>query len=62
MGDREIQKTDAFKLEVFDPDGVLLGEIPLDHFVSAIRIFKDNLFLIDVERRAKVYHYKIVEK
>lgn len=61
-GDRELQKTDAYKLEIFDSDGVLLGEIPIDHFVSAIRIFKDNLFLIDVERRAKIYHYKIVEK
>jgi DNA-binding beta-propeller fold protein YncE len=62
MGDRELQKTDAFKLEVFDTDGGLLGEVPLEHFVSAIRIFKDSLFLIDVERRAKIYHYKIVEK
>ncbi|MCX6563869.1 MAG: NHL repeat-containing protein [Candidatus Aminicenantes bacterium] len=62
MGDRELQKTDAFKLEVFDTDGGLLGEVPLEHFVSAIRIFKDNLFLIDVERRAKIYHYKIIEK
>jgi len=62
MGDRELQKTDAFKLEVFDTDGGLLGEVPLEHFVSAIRIFKDSLFLIDVDRRAKIYHYKIVEK
>ncbi|MDP2914072.1 MAG: hypothetical protein Q8O91_01310 [Candidatus Aminicenantes bacterium] len=39
-----------------------LGEIPLDHFVSAVRIFKDSLFLIDVERWAKIYHYKIIDK
>jgi WD40 repeat protein len=62
IGDRELQKTDAYKLEIFDTDGVLLGEIPLDHFVSVIRIVKDNLFLIDVERRAKVFQYKIIEK
>jgi sugar lactone lactonase YvrE len=60
-GNRELQKTDVYKLEIFSPDGVLLGTIPLDHFVDSIRIAGDNLFLIDAGHGAKVYHYKIIE-
>jgi sugar lactone lactonase YvrE len=61
-GNTELRTTDAFKLEVFAEDGVLLGEIPLTHFVDAIRIFGDSLFLIDRERGVTVYQYRIVEK
>jgi len=61
-GNTELRTTDAFKLEVFAEDGVLLGEIPLTHFVDAIRIFGDSLFLIDRERGVTVYQYKIAEK
>ncbi len=60
-GNRELQKTDMYKLEIFSPDGILLGAIPLGHFVDSIRIVKDNLFLIDSGHGAKVYHYKIIE-
>ncbi len=60
-GNRELQKTNMYKLEIFSPDGVLLGAIPLDHFVDSIRIVDDNLFLIDSGHGAKVYHYKIIE-
>jgi len=31
---------DIYKLEIFDKDGVLLGEIPLDHLASRMRIQK----------------------
>jgi len=61
-GNTELRTTDAFKLEVFAEDGVLLGEIPLTHFVDVIRIAGDSLFLIDRERGVTVYQYKIVEK
>jgi len=61
-GNTELRTTDAFKLEVFDPDGVLLGEIPLTHFVDFIRISGDNLFLLDKARGVTFYQYKIVEK
>jgi hypothetical protein len=61
-GNTDLRRTDAFKLEIFDPDGVLLGEVPLSHFVDAIRIFDDRLFLIDRERGVAVYEYRIVEK
>jgi sugar lactone lactonase YvrE len=58
-GNVETQKTDAYKLEVFDPDGVLLGEIPLPHFVDGIYIHGDRLFLLDKLRGCKFYEYRI---
>jgi hypothetical protein len=61
-GNRDLQTTDMYKLEIFSPEGILLGEIPLNQFVSHIRIIKDNLFLIDSEHGAKIYQYKIIEK
>jgi len=61
-GNRELQKTDIYKLEIFGRDGILLGEISLEQFVDYIRIQKDNLFLIDAARGAKIYQYKIIEK
>ena len=61
-GNTDLRTTDAFKLEIFDPDGVLLGEVPLTHFADVIRIAGDSLFLIDRERGVTVYQYRIVEK
>ncbi|MEW5900623.1 MAG: NHL repeat-containing protein [Acidobacteriota bacterium] len=61
VGNLELQKTDMYKLEVYDSDGVLLGEIPLDHFVDGIFISGDRLFLLDKMRGAKFYEYRIIE-
>jgi sugar lactone lactonase YvrE len=61
-GNTDLRTTDAFKLEIFSGDGVLLGEIPLAHFVDVIRAAGDRLFLIDRERGVTVYEYRIVEK
>jgi hypothetical protein len=61
-GNTDLRTTDAYKLEIFDSDGVLLGEIPLTHFVNSIRIIGDNLFLLDQERGVTFYQYRIIEK
>ncbi len=61
-GNTDLRTTDAFKLEIFDADGVLLGEIPLTHFADVLRVAGDRLFLIDRERGVTVYEYRIVEK
>jgi sugar lactone lactonase YvrE len=61
-GNTDLRTTDAFKLEIFDPHGVLLGEIPLTHFADVLRVFGDRLFIIDRERGVTVYEYRIVEK
>jgi sugar lactone lactonase YvrE len=61
-GNTDLRTTDAFRLDIFGPDGVLLGELPLTHFADVIRIAGDRLFLIDRERGVTVYQYRIVEK
>jgi len=62
VGDTDLRKTDMYKLEIFAPDGVLLGEIPLTHFVDKIWVHQDRLFLLDSDRGVCFYEYKIVEK
>jgi hypothetical protein len=62
IGNIDLRTTDMYKLEIFAADGILLGEIPLNHFSDSIRIIKDNLFLLDLDRGVKYYHYKIIEK
>lgn len=61
-GNTDLRTTDMFKLEIFGPDGILLGEIPLTHFVDMIYIHRDRLFLLDRDRGVKFYEYKIIEK
>jgi hypothetical protein len=58
-GNTDLRTTDMLKLEVFGPDGVLLGEIRLTHFVDMIHVHKDRLFLLDRERGVKFYEYRI---
>jgi hypothetical protein len=55
-----IQNMDIYKLEVFGPDGILLGELPLNHVAHGIRICGDNLFLWE-RTTATVYQYRIQE-
>ncbi|MEN6311670.1 MAG: NHL repeat-containing protein [Acidobacteriota bacterium] len=56
----KIIKMDIYKLEVFDPDGVLLGEIPLAHLASGLRIAGDLLFIWEDADDA-IYEYRIIE-
>jgi sugar lactone lactonase YvrE len=58
-GNTDLQETDMYALEIFDADGVLLGEIPLNIFVDEIYIMNDSLFLLDQMRGVKYYQYKI---
>ena len=60
-GNTDLQETDMYALEIFDANGVLLGEIPLSHFVDEIYIKNDSLFLLDKMRGVKYYQYQIVE-
>jgi len=61
-GNTNIVETDMFVLEIFDKDGMLLGKIPLTHFVNGMRIYGDRLFILDKLRKMCVYEYKIIEK
>lgn len=60
-GNTDLQETNMYALEIFDADGVLLGEIPLTHFVDEIFIKNGQLFLLDQLRGVKYYQYKIIE-
>ena len=58
-GDTELRETDAYRLEVFDADGVLLGTFPLDFFVDDVFIRGDRLFLLDRYRSVQFREFKI---
>jgi len=55
----ELRTTDAYKLEIFDADGALLGSIPLDSFVDGVFIFGDRLFLMDKFRGTQFKEFRI---
>jgi len=61
VGNTDLQTTDMYKLEIFAPDGVLLGVIPLTQFVDMIHVWKDRVFLLDRDRGVKFYQYRISE-
>jgi sugar lactone lactonase YvrE len=61
-GNTDLQTTNMFKLEVFDSDGLLLGEIPVTQFMDGLFIFGDRLFALDRDRGVKFYEYRIIEK
>lgn len=56
-----IEKIDAYKLEIFDTNGIMLGEIPLDHHAHGIRIYGDYVFIWE-RNFTRYYQYKIMEK
>ena len=56
----EIKKMDIFKLEIYGSDGILLGEIQLNHIAQGIRIYKNKLFIWEFPN-ARYFQYKIIE-
>jgi sugar lactone lactonase YvrE len=56
----DLRTTDAYKLEVYGPDGALLGSIPVKTFVDAIFIRGDRLFLLDKVRGVQFHEFKII--
>lgn len=62
VGNTDVRETDAYELEVYDPNGVLLGRLPLTHFVDDIYVHKDRIYLLDKMRGAQYYEYQILEK
>jgi sugar lactone lactonase YvrE len=55
----ELRTTDAYKLEIFDAEGALLGSLPLDFFVDGVFIYGDRLFLMDKFRGTQFREYRI---
>lgn len=60
-GNTDVEETDMYQLEVYDPEGVLLGSIQLDRFADDIYIHKDKIYLLDQMRGMQYYEYKIIE-
>ncbi len=58
----DIRKTDAYEIDIYDPEGVLLGKIPVDHFVDGIWIVKDKVYLLDKNRGMQFFEYDMIEK
>ncbi len=61
-GATDLRETDMYQLEIYDQEGILLGIMPLTHFVDDIWIVKDRVFLLDKMRGAQFYEYRIIEK
>jgi len=62
VGNTDVRNTDAFRLEVYSPEGVLLGKVQLDHFVDDILINGDRIFMLDKMRGSQYNEYRIIEK
>ncbi|MFA9453353.1 MAG: NHL repeat-containing protein [Candidatus Aminicenantaceae bacterium] len=51
--------SNAYVLEVFDAEGVLLQRFPLNHYADVLRISGDRLYILDTVRRMQVHVYRI---
>lgn len=60
-GNTDLTKTDTYKIEIFDNDGTHLQNIPLTHFADGIKIYGNNVYILDSLRGATFYQYKIIE-
>jgi sugar lactone lactonase YvrE len=59
-GNTDLTKTDMYDLEIFNPEGILLGKIRLDHFADGIKIIGDRLYILDQNRGMQFYEYRII--
>ena len=62
QGNTDVVETDMYQIEIYDPEGVLLGSLQLDKFVDDIYIKNDRIYLLDRLRGMQYHVYKIVEK
>ncbi|UCE41200.1 MAG: NHL repeat-containing protein [Candidatus Aminicenantes bacterium] len=60
-GNTDVEETDMYQLEVYDPEGILLGSIQIDRFADDIHIVKDRIYILDQMRGMQYYVYKIIE-
>ncbi len=55
----DLATTDAYILEVFDQQGNLIKQFPLEYFCDKVKIFGNRLFILDVRKGMCVYEYRI---
>ena len=51
----------AYRFEVYNKDGIMVGLIPYSKDALKFRIFGDRLFTIDTGNQMAIYQYKIIE-
>ena len=61
-GDTSLRFTDAYRLDIFSPQGQLVDTIKLTHFAEFIDIFGERMYLIDKYRGMQVYIYQILSR
>ncbi|MBN1274538.1 MAG: NHL repeat-containing protein [Candidatus Aminicenantes bacterium] len=61
QGNTDLRETNVYQLEIYSPDGILLGKIPLTFFADAVFIHKDRLFLLDKTRGVSYHEYRMIE-
>ena len=55
--------TDCYEFDVFDPDGILLFEVPFPNVrFDNFSIYDDRMYIIDSQNESCVYEYRLVEK
>jgi hypothetical protein len=60
-GNTDTRETDMFQLEIYDPEGSLLGKIPVNHFVDDIHIVGGKVYLLDRMRGMQYFEYVLTE-
>ncbi len=60
--DKHFAKTDIFQLELYDDDGILLYKFPLTQYVDGIRCHSNKIYLLDANRTAQFFEYRIIER
>jgi len=61
-GNTDVKETDMFQLEVYNSEGMLLGAIPVKHFVDDIFVHGDKIYLLDRMRGMQFFEYRIADK
>lgn len=60
--DPHVLAAELFRFDIFDPEGIFLGSLPVEKYFGSMHIYDDRLFLVDAYNEMCVYEYKIVEK
>ncbi len=60
IGERKTSINDMSTIHIFTPEGLFLGESPINRPVNFLRIFGNRMFFIDYFNMI-VYEYRIVD-
>lgn len=61
LADQNINLDDWFVLEIFDENGLLLGNLSMPEIATSMRVSGDRLFFIDSRKEMCIYEYRIID-